>query len=446
MSKKFIICFFSLLALSITGFSQNTLIPDPNFEQALIDLGHDSGPLDGMVPTSNISYLTSLDVQAKNISDITGIQDFIGLTQLFCGSNSITTINVSPLIDLQIFWCSNNELSALDVSKNTKLISLVCDNNQLTNLNVTNNPALNVLVFETNQITTIDVSINSTLTTFNCSNNFLTSLDISNNNNLVNLNCSINQISDLDISKNLILITLDLSFNLLEVLDLSLNNQITEVICRDNNLCQINIKNGNNNALNAFDFSNNPNLSCVVVDNPSGNPSSWIPTSFTNYTYSINDCKAFVNVDSQDNFIGATYILPNLTYGSYFTGSGGTGINLSPGDFINTSQTIFIYNETFCDSNETSFRVIITEEPFYIPKYFTPNNDGHHDFWVVKDFLNNIKNIAIFDHYGKLLKSLGPNIGWNGSFNGKPMETNDYWYVITLQTGEVLKGHFTLKR
>lgn len=445
MIKKNLFFFFSLLLLSVYCFSQ-TFVPDDNFEQALIDLGYDSGPLDDFVPTAIVNNIPTLDLRGKGISDLTGIQDFIGLTQLFCNSNSITTINVSSLVDLQIFWCSNNQLSDLDVSKNTKLISLVCDNNQLTNLDVTNNPALNVLVFETNQINTIDVSKNTTLTTFNCSNNFLNSLDISNNNNLVNLNCSINQISVLDISKSSILNILDLSFNLLEVLDLSLNNELMKVNCRDNNLCQINIKNGNNNTLNTFDFSNNPNLTCVVVDNASGNHSSWIPTSFTNYANSINDCNVFVNVDSLDNFIGANYVLPNLSYGSYFTGSGGTGINLSPGDLINTSQTIYIYNETFCDSNETSFNVIISEEPFYIPKYFTPNNDGHHDFWIVKDATNIIKDIMIFDHYGKLLKSLGPNIGWSGSFNGKPMETNDYWYVITLHTGEVLKGHFTLKR
>ena len=153
----------------------------------------------------------------------------------------------------------------------------------------------------------------------------------------------------------------------------------------------------------------------------------------------------FKKLDLGD-FIGVSYILPNLINGSYFTGSGGTGINLSPGDKINTSQTIYIYNENFCDSNETSFNILISGESFYIPKFFTPNNDGNHDFWIVKDFTNTIKDITIFDHYGKLLKSLGPNVGWNGTFNGKPMETNDYWYVITLQTGEVIKGHFTLKR
>ena len=35
-------------------FAQNTLIPDPNFEQKLISLGYDSGTPDGSVPTANI--------------------------------------------------------------------------------------------------------------------------------------------------------------------------------------------------------------------------------------------------------------------------------------------------------------------------------------------------------------------------------------------------------
>ena len=45
------------LAIGISSFSfcQTTVIPDPNFEQALIDLGHDTAPLDGSVPTANIN-------------------------------------------------------------------------------------------------------------------------------------------------------------------------------------------------------------------------------------------------------------------------------------------------------------------------------------------------------------------------------------------------------
>jgi len=455
------------LLLSVYGLSQNTFVPDDNFEQALIDLGFDIGPLDDMVPTTNISNITSLDVEAKGISDLTGIEDFLGLevlncednllsvldvtnnlslTQLFCSTNNINSIDVSLLVNLQIFWCSNNQLTNLNVTQNTKLFSLVCGNNQLTNLDVTNNPTLNVLVFENNQITTIDVSKNLTLTNFNCSQNFLTTLDITNNLNLVNFDCSTNQIDIIDTSKNQLLNNINVIFNLLKELDLSKNTQVTDINCSENNLCRINIKNGNNNTINVFDFSNNPNLNCVVVDNPSSDHSSWFPITFTNYVASINDCNVFVNVDSLPNFIGISYMLPYISNGNYFTESGGLGIPLFVGNIIDTSQTIYIYNETVCDSNESSFNVLITNDSYYIPKYFTPNNDGNHDLWWVSDFDNNMQKIEVFDQYGKFIKYLQPNIGWNGTFNGKPLGSNDYWYVITFITGETLRGHFTLKR
>ncbi|MDG5492379.1 T9SS type B sorting domain-containing protein [Psychroserpens sp. SPM9] len=84
------------------------------------------------------------------------------------------------------------------------------------------------------------------------------------------------------------------------------------------------------------------------------------------------------------------------------------------------------------------------------PKFFTPNGDIHHPYWQVKgisaDFQPNTQ-ILIFDRYGKLLKELDPlSAGWDGIFNGVDMPTNDYWYVVNLEDGRTLKGHFTLKR
>lgn len=83
------------------------------------------------------------------------------------------------------------------------------------------------------------------------------------------------------------------------------------------------------------------------------------------------------------------------------------------------------------------------------PKYFTPNNDGVNDFWQVYGvssmFQPNSK-IYIFNRYGKLIKELSPlEQGWNGTFNGKILPTDDYWFFVTLQDGRVFKNHFTLK-
>jgi gliding motility-associated-like protein len=58
--------------------------------------------------------------------------------------------------------------------------------------------------------------------------------------------------------------------------------------------------------------------------------------------------------------------------------------------------------------------------------------------------------IYIFDRFGKLLKQLSPmSEGWDGSYNGNPMPSNDYWFRIEYTENNVKKefrGHFSLKR
>ena len=84
------------------------------------------------------------------------------------------------------------------------------------------------------------------------------------------------------------------------------------------------------------------------------------------------------------------------------------------------------------------------------PNFFTPNNDGFNDFWQVNG-VNEIfqadAEIYIFDRYGKLLTRINPTgPGWDGTYNGIPVPTNDYWFMVTLEDGRVYKNNFTLKR
>ena len=124
MKKLFLIPLLLLSFFSIGTIAQTTSIPDNNFEQALIDLGHDSGPLDGVVPTANISGLTTLNVSSKGISDLTGIEDFTALTALWCTSNNLTNLDVSTNTALTTLNSSSNSLTSLDVSTNTALTIL----------------------------------------------------------------------------------------------------------------------------------------------------------------------------------------------------------------------------------------------------------------------------------------------------------------------------------
>jgi len=85
-----------------------------------------------------------------------------------------------------------------------------------------------------------------------------------------------------------------------------------------------------------------------------------------------------------------------------------------------------------------------------IPDFFTPNNDGFNDYWQIEGIRkspNSVKNIFIFDRYGKLIDNLSPRlIGWDGTHNGRQLPSQDYWYKIELQSGQTVSGHFTLKR
>jgi gliding motility-associated-like protein len=146
-----------------------------------------------------------------------------------------------------------------------------------------------------------------------------------------------------------------------------------------------------------------------------------------------------------------------LTVGS---SSGGTNIvnTIDVGDVLsydlpnklpyNTEIFVSIlpYNsvQMAMDCLEESFIIEKAQVP---PKFFTPNNDGTNDSWVVPNRLNNISTIYIYDRYGKLLKQIGDfQSGWDGTYNNQPLPESDYWYAVLYTSGEVLKGHFTLKR
>jgi gliding motility-associated-like protein len=67
----------------------------------------------------------------------------------------------------------------------------------------------------------------------------------------------------------------------------------------------------------------------------------------------------------------------------------------------------------------------------YVPTAFSPNNDGNND--VFKAFPVGIKlfqHLSIYDRSGKLLfRTTDHHRGWNGEFNGKPMNPGTFVFV-----------------
>lgn len=133
-------------------------------------------------------------------------------------------------------------------------------------------------------------------------------------------------------------------------------------------------------------------------------------TGLGNYEFSLN------GIDYQDSNVFSG--LPNGEYLIHVRDKNGCGIS---------------YNEIYL---------------LMYPKFFTPNGDGFNDTWKIK-FSKNEPNmkIKIFDRYGKLLKQLSSlSEGWDGTYLGEPVPSNDYWFVVIRENGKELKGHFTLKR
>jgi len=218
----------TLLLVPMMSFGQNVNIPDANFKNHLLADPNINTNGDSEIQVSEASAFTGgIYCVGQNISELTGIEAFTALTELECGVNQLTS---------------------LDVSNNTALTSLICDDNQLTSLDVSNNTALEVLGCGDNQITSLDVSNNTALEELGCSqNNLLTSLDLSNNSNLIELYCSDNQ----------------------------------QLQC-------LNIKNGNNTAFSVFNVLGNPNLTCIEVDDVSYSSVNW--TNIDSQTSFSTDC------------------------------------------------------------------------------------------------------------------------------------------------------------
>jgi len=99
--------------------------------------------------------------------------------------------------------------------------------------------------------------------------------------------------------------------------------------------------------------------------------------------------------------------------------------NLEP-NFYN----LFIKDKNGCGTSVYQFSIL------NFNSFFTPNGDGINDTWKItgvdQSFYPTLQ-IEIFDRFGKLVfKSKNEHLEWNGTFNGKTLPEDDYWYKVLL--------------
>jgi hypothetical protein len=312
-------------------------IPDANFKAYLVGNTAINTNGDAEIQCSEASAFTgTIDCSFSSISDLTGIEVFTTLTNLYCHSNSLTSLDISNNINLVRLNGNTNSLTSLNVANgnnsnftyfqayNTNLTCIQVDDVAYSTSNwnvgaqtsfslncppvppcVVTIPDANFKAYlvgnttiNTNGNTEIECSEASAFTgILDCSSQSITDLTgIEAFTALTTLYCQINSLVALDISSNTNLITLLCPFNSLVVLNVSSNTNLITLNCTNNALTNLNVANGNNSNFFGFHATTNPNLTCITVDDVAYSTTNW--TSIDAQTSFSTNCGGAVLVNS----------------------------------------------------------------------------------------------------------------------------------------------------
>jgi hypothetical protein len=268
-----------------------TYVPDPIFEEYLINQGYDSY-LDSYVITSRVSEIgwigdmgstdddicqtgnctdeqwADLDYRFKNrIKNLSGIEAFSNVAGINIVGHKIDSINLTKNINLTHFYANFNEFKSVNTDHNPLLLIFSIDGNKPD----WSEDIENGLIEPWDTITRLDFSKN-----YNIESISVPSLGLS------NLNLEINKkITFLDLYKN--------NFS---IFDLSQVPRLQELRIQQNNLIELDVS--GNPQLITLSTGGNQNLSCIQVSEDqlakinSGEMQDWNIDSHTTFSLICN--------------------------------------------------------------------------------------------------------------------------------------------------------------
>lgn len=213
------------------------------------------------------------------------------------------------------------------------------------------------------------------------------------------------------------------------------------------------------NLVFAWTFNGTPtggNTSTLLVDEPGTYTVTVTNTTTTcisdTISTSVVTYAPYIEVTYSDAFADQQFITVNVLG----AGSGNYEYQLDDSNFQDSNQFFNVIPGTHIinvrDKNGNCSPAPSTAIIINYPKFFTPNGDGYHDTWNILNLktTNPDAPIYIFDRYGKFLKQISPSInGWDGTYNGEPLPSTDYWFTVEFNekgTTKIFKSHFSLKR
>jgi len=95
-----------------------------------------------------------------------------------------------------------------------------------------------------------------------------------------------------------------------------------------------------------------------------------------------------------------------------------------------TTYTVTVVSDSGCISY-AEVTIDVTCDVF-VPKAFSPNNDGQNDELYVRGDCIKSLDFMVFDRWGnKVFETTDKNIPWDGRYKGEPMNTGSYVYYLT---------------
>jgi gliding motility-associated-like protein len=132
-----------------------------------------------------------------------------------------------------------------------------------------------------------------------------------------------------------------------------------------------------------------------------------------------------------------------------------TQINISNGNILELSNLelgtyVFRFSATDDDqlTESDEVKVFVIEKSQEIPKFFSPNNDGQGELWVIRNIDSyQTCGLVVFSRSGQTVYKAKPyQNNWDGTMNGKPLSDGDYYYSFNCDDGRIVKGAIRIIR
>ena len=115
-----------------------------------------------------------------------------------------------------------------------------------------------------------------------------------------------------------------------------------------------------------------------------------------------------------------------------------------------TTYYLVVTSPEFDQCKAVAAVTVTTIQPLLIPNIFSPNGDGTHDVWVIKNIQEfDNAEVSIFNRYGQFIykSSDGYKTPWDGTYHGDPVPVGTYFYIIkTTADAKPISGYVAVVR